>query len=240
MQPKLSMALMWILTLPYYRYFQVNTLSPIQRMSKAASLPDERATLSRLLTRWRVRKLEELRFITIAVRPCLSCRGFDFAVGKANERIKCAVLAGAVIGAFSWTIITEAYWLAQALWYCCLVLSILGILLAAQQISVLEILGPVPHASEASFETTLGRYVPLLLVQSNVTPSAAAHEHDKGNMGGICWVPKWKMIFTWQCPIMFMSYSVCLFLAGLTLVVCTPLIKGQKWSGASNVSASVH
>lgn len=85
MQPKLSMALMWILTLPYYRYFQVNTLSPLQRMSKAASLPDERESLSRLLTRWRVRKLEELRFITIAVRPCFSRQGLDFAVGKANE-----------------------------------------------------------------------------------------------------------------------------------------------------------
>ena len=67
MLPRVYMALMWTLTLPYYRYFQVNTLSPIQRISKYASLPDEQDTVSRLLVRWRTRKLEELRFITIAV-----------------------------------------------------------------------------------------------------------------------------------------------------------------------------
>ena len=37
---------------------------------------------------------------------------------------------------------------------------------------------------------------------------------------------------------MFLSYSVCFYLAGLTLFVCTPLIRGDKWDTASNVSAS--
>lgn len=35
---------------------------------------------------------------------------------------------------------------------------------------------------------------------------------------------------------MFLSYSVCLFLAGLTLFVCTPLIRGDEWNTGSNVS----
>lgn len=65
--PRVYLALMWALTLPYYRYFQVNTLSPIQRISKYASQHGEQEILSRLLFRWRTRKLEELRFITIAV-----------------------------------------------------------------------------------------------------------------------------------------------------------------------------
>ena len=37
---------------------------------------------------------------------------------------------------------------------------------------------------------------------------------------------------------MFLSYSVCFFLAGLSLLVCTPLIKGDKWNTGSNVSFS--
>ena len=40
-------------------------------------------------------------------------------------------------------------------------------------------------------------------------------------------VPKWKMMFTWQCPMMFMAYSVCFFLSGLMIYVCTPLFNGQ-------------
>jgi hypothetical protein len=46
------------------------------------------------------------------------------------------------------------------------------------------------------------------------------------------------MVFTWQCPVMFMSYSVCLFLLGLTMLVITPLIRyrEQGWSGESTVS----
>ena len=35
---------------------------------------------------------------------------------------------------------------------------------------------------------------------------------------------------------MFMSYSVMFFLAGLTILVCTPLIKRDGWNAESNVS----
>ena len=44
------------------------------------------------------------------------------------------------------------------------------------------------------------------------------------------------MIFTWQCPIMFLSYSVLFFLAGLTILVCTPLIMGHSWDAGYSVS----
>ena len=46
------------------------------------------------------------------------------------------------------------------------------------------------------------------------------------------------MVFIWQCPSMFLSYSVCFYLAGLTLFVCTPLIRRDKWNTASNVSVA--
>lgn len=45
-----------------------------------------------------------------------------------------------------------------------------------------------------------------------------------------------KMVFTWQCPMMFMAYSVCAFLAGLTILVCTPLIRREgAWNAGCNV-----
>lgn len=50
------------------------------------------------------------------------------------------------------------------------------------------------------------------------------------------WEPRWKMVFTWQCPAMFLAYSVLGFLSGLTLFVCTPLIRMRPWGAESNVS----
>ena len=46
---------------------------------------------------------------------------------------------------------------------------------------------------------------------------------------------QWKWIFIWQAPAMLVSYSVTLFLLGLTLYVCTPLIQGHGWTPGSIV-----
>ena len=137
--------------------------------------------------------------------------------------MKCTVLAAAVIGAFSWTTIEEAHWLTHGFWHASLILSILGILLSASQVTVLHLLGPLPSPSKpVRVQEAIDRYRPLLL--SNVSDS-------RGNFG-----PKKKMVFTWQCPMMFMAYSVCAFLAGLTILVCTPLIrKDGKWNAGCNV-----
>jgi hypothetical protein len=138
--------------------------------------------------------------------------------------VKCTVLAAAVIGAFSWTTIEEAHWLTHGFWHASLLLSILGILLSASQVAVLHLLGPLPPSNNpVRVQEAIDRYRPLLL--SNVPDS-------HGNKG-----PRKKMVFTWQCPMMFMSYSVCGFLAGLTILVCTPLIRRDgKWNAGCNVS----
>lgn len=119
-------------------------------------------------------------------------------------------------------------------------LSILGILISAQQVAVLDLLGSpqTPRTktiSVARYTTNniknksplddVGRYLPLLLTE--------AHHGDGG------WRPRWKMVFIWQCPIMFMGYAVCAYLAGLTIYVCTPLIRGNKVGEAVNVSLFV-
>lgn len=50
---------------------------------------------------------------------------------------------------------------------------------------------------------------------------------------------RWNMVFTWQAPVMLMSYSVVFFLMGLTIYVLTPLYDGREFDGESQVSAAV-
>jgi len=141
-----------------------------------------------------------------------------------------------VIGSFSWTGIKDAYWLASAFWFSSLILSILGILLPAQQITVLRLLGKPSASSKHALNTTeeIRRFLPLFLTKKE-EPSPRTGLYPGSNELGE-WRPRWKMVFTWQCPIMFMSYSVCFFSAGLTIYVCTPLIRRDSWSANSNVS----
>lgn len=148
---------------------------------------------------------------------------------------QCAILAAAVIGSFSWNSVSDAYWLAPALWHCSLVLSILGILLSAQQVAVLNLMGELPTRSTLPLATAdVRRYLVLML--SEIGQQELERESQLRRNGLGVWKPRWKMVFVWQCPIMFMSYSVCLFLAGLTVLVCTPLIRGGDWSTDANVS----
>ncbi len=110
-------------------------------------------------------------------------------------------------------------------------LSILGILVAAQQVAVLTLLGE-PKVSRASGH--IRRYRPLLLAEVGEREFDVRPYSDGSSRSN--WGPRWKMVFIWQCPMMFLSYSVCFFLAGLTLYVCTPLIRGAQWSEGVNVS----
>lgn len=57
-----------LVTLPYYRFFQFNTLKPIHRLVACASNPRQSNKLIHLIAHWRTRKLAELQFISIAVR----------------------------------------------------------------------------------------------------------------------------------------------------------------------------
>jgi len=48
--------------------------------------------------------------------------------------------------------------------------------------------------------------------------------------------PRWKMVFTWQAPMMFMAYGVCFFIVGLTLYVCGPFFEGEMWTAGTKVT----
>lgn len=80
----------------------------------------------------------------------------------------------------------------------------------------------------------VSRYLPLMVTEEpqNLIPG----EMQRDGRAIRKYRPRWKMVFIWQCPIMFMAYSVCLYLGGLLIYVCTPLIRGNGWDSGSNVS----
>ena len=59
--------LVYIATLPYYRFFRSNTLKPIVHIAQYTSKGPQVSTLAGLLAKWRSRKLSELHFISVAV-----------------------------------------------------------------------------------------------------------------------------------------------------------------------------
>ena len=156
----------------------------------------------------------------------------------AKYSVKSAIVAAAVIGSFSWNTLSDAYWLTSAFWYSSLILSILALLLAAQQLAVLQLLGRPnrqPLNDDRSAEKTdIDRYLPMMLSELPQPYTASERLDTRERIRK--WKPRWKMIFTWQCPIMFMSYSVLLFMAGLTILVCTPLVREKEWNTGSNVN----
>jgi hypothetical protein len=86
--------------------------------------------------------------------------------------------------------------------------SILWILLSALEISALYLLGRIALSRESSRdEKIIARHELVLLSRSS----------DGGRYN--LWM---KMVFTWQCLIRFMAYSVTAFLAGLAVLVCAP------------------
>ena len=149
-----------------------------------------------------------------------------------------AVLAGAVIGSFSWFSINDAFWLASGCWYASLVLSVLGILLSAQQMAVFHFLGEIPRSDSTIARAMVDRYRPLLIESTTRNGPGRRKNRQTLETETPRFRPKRSMVFTWQCPMMFMSYSVCLFLLGLTMVVITPLIRIRErgWNGAVNAS----
>lgn len=40
---------------------------------------------------------------------------------------------------------------------------------------------------------------------------------------------RWNMVFTWQAPMMLLSYSLIAFVMGLTICVLTPLFDGRDY-----------
>ncbi|KAL0933630.1 uncharacterized protein CTRU02_210429 [Colletotrichum truncatum] len=220
-----------ILTLPYNRFYQQNTLRPILSIAKSVENRESDAEISAELKRWRDRKLSEFQLVQVAS----------------------TLISAAVIGTFSWPAPDSLHWLTPAFWYASISLSLFSILLASSEQFIFQTIHRSPKPRNVDKELAMILYIrrsrnvePVHSPLEEVPPIPQIREIKLREKGG--WFPKemplveirWNMIFTWQAPMMLMAYSALCFLGGLTVYVCTPLYDGQGWGGAGKVSLPVN
>lgn len=75
------LGLVQLITLPYHRFFNYNTLKPAQEILRYADngvqqYSTDRVRLYRVLVEWRSRKQHELKFVAVAVRLDNNLPGF--------------------------------------------------------------------------------------------------------------------------------------------------------------------
>jgi len=64
----LAVAISGLVTFPYYRFYRQNTLFPILAIAEGVRRGEEGSDLAKHLLHWKSRKLDELRFVQVAVR----------------------------------------------------------------------------------------------------------------------------------------------------------------------------
>ena len=136
-----------------------------------------------------------------------------------------------VTACFSWPAVADSHWVAPAFWYSSLMTSVCGILIGAQQISLLVLVGDLPEDPHAPSRKRMERHLSQLLI-----PRSAGGTSETGD-AALEWQRSWKQIFTWQVPLMFVAYSFLFYFIGLTTIVCAPLINWTEWGPEIYVSA---
>lgn len=163
------------------------------------------------------------------------------------------LLAAAVIGCFSWPAPATTFWLGPACWYSSLVLSLFSVLLSSSEAFVFSSIRDSP--GKMSWKKQLA----MVLHETGKdrvnhglpTPSRPGiPTGDSRELPGLTQFEteetrtevevRWNMVFTWQAPMMLMSYSVLFFISGLSIFVLTPLYDGRKFDGEGRVSVLIH
>ncbi|KAK1515605.1 uncharacterized protein CCOS01_12803 [Colletotrichum costaricense] len=198
-----------ILTLPYNRFYQQNTLLPILAIAKAVEDRESDEEISAQLKRWRDRKLSEFQLVQVAS----------------------TLISAAVIGCFSWPPPDSLHWLSPAFWHASISFSLFSILLAASEQFIFQTLHRSPTPRNVDKDLAMILYIrrsrtvePMHSPLEEVPPIPQIRAIKIKKKGG--WIPKempfvevrWNMIFTWQAPMMLMAYSAICFLGGLTVI----------------------
>jgi len=151
-------------------------------------------------------------------------------------------LTAVVTASFSWGNVDTSHWVGPAFWYASLSTSICGIFLATQQLALLALIGDIPEEPDDPKTTTvLRRHLSQILAEKQptvISPSQgveAAHGSFQYGRGDASWEISWRLIFSWQCPMMFIGYSTLFYMIGLSTVVCTPLFQ-EEWGPNCYVS----
>jgi hypothetical protein len=138
-----------------------------------------------------------------------------------------SLCAAAVINIMAWPDISSAFWVARALWYFSLTLSMTSVVASAQQSTIL---GSMPTTSGSNVQP--GN---LDIVLCKILRDTRSTSQDVERGGKVRCRVKTIMLFVWQFPVMTMSYAWIMFLVALTLYVCTPLIQHALWGPGSKV-----
>lgn len=93
-------------------------------------------------------------------------------------------------------------------------------------------MGELPEGRENSrvvSAKTMRRHLGQILVE-------VGGSEGETEAGGGVWTLSWRLVFTWQCPMMFIAYSTLFYIVGLSVVVLTPLVR-EDWGEDSYVSS---
>ncbi|KAK2600875.1 hypothetical protein N8I77_010379 [Diaporthe amygdali] len=215
-------------------FYRQNTLLPIIRLAKSIEDEDFADSMSQRLRQWQTRKLDEYRFVQLSG----------------------SLLAAAVIGSFSWPIPDTIHWLGPASWYASLIMSFCAVLLSSSEHFLYA--ATRDHAQHSDLRRRLNMVLkinggspgdlllpttpppspaqprPVAQSASNAqTPAAARLQTNKPPVRARV---RWNMVFTWQAPMMLLSYSLIAFVVGLTICVLTPLYDGRDYDDACKVA----
>lgn len=166
-----------------------------------------------------------------------------------------SLLAAAVIGSFSWPIPETIHWLGPASWYASLIMSFCAVLLSSSEHflyaasrdttqhpdlrrrlnMVVRVKGGAPGDLLISTAAPPGPAVQPQAAAQATTGPAGGHNTVSPGLPPVRAEVRWNMVFTWQAPMMLLSYSLIGFVMGLTICILTPLYDGRNFDDACKV-----
>ena len=121
-----------------------------------------------------------------------------------------------VISCLSWTNLEGRHWVGPAFWYASIGLAITSVVLAAQQMLVIDGLQTRQISNAASIRERL-------------------ISQDPGGQNK----PRRIMLHVWQVPTECLSYSISTFLVGLMSHIYSPVAQKMAWNSDAKVSCSL-
>jgi hypothetical protein len=119
-----------------------------------------------------------------------------------------------VITTLSWNSLSHSHWFVSASWYLSVIFSLFSVILSAQQTFLINMRGK-------RHDNHLGSWQKLCPVVSFGSKKERR--------------PRWALMLAWQGPLMFLSYSLVMFLVGLTTYVITPVARKGIWDDDAKV-----
>jgi len=121
----------------------------------------------------------------------------------------------------TWPSTDRAHWSASALFYMSMIFALVAIISSSQQLWIL------PRLDLGTLNSIHERQRRIDDVSAFVSRVQKTDGH--GNL-------KARYVFALQAPIMLLTFSVLLFLAGLCSTVCSPLARKLEWNSDAKIS----